>query len=285
MDKSLSESNLIGKSSDDTHLTPPNFVSQRGKRRREDDFDVLKEDMISMIKSMLLVQENELKKITPTIMEIKQTNANIESSVAYLTAQNEEFKKKIELMEIQGKKDKEYITILEEKVEDLQRCSRKCNIEIKNVPKQPKESKEDLINMVLNLTKNVKCETAKSDIRDIYRVKGKKQGTMSTPIIVEISSTLLKTDIIKSCKAYNIKYKSKLCANHLGLKVDTPIYVSEQLTAKGARLHFLARDLVKSKGYKYCWTAYGKIYVKKQEESPTYIIKTESQVQALMQET
>lgn len=240
--------------------------------------------MIAMIKSMLLVQENELKKITPTLMDIKQTNSNIENSVAYLTAQNEEFKKKIERMEIQAKEDREYITILEEKVEDLQRGSRKCSIEIKNVPKQQKETKEDLINMFLSLTKTVNCETKKSDIRDVYRVKGKNQGMTNTPIIVEISSTLLKTDIIKSCKTYNTKYKGKLCANHLGIKTDTPIYVSEQLTAKGARLHFLARDLVKTKGYKYCWTAYGKIYVKKQDESPTHVIKSESQIQALMRE-
>ncbi|KAJ8730196.1 hypothetical protein PYW07_017234 [Mythimna separata] len=279
MDKSLSESNLT---------TPPNdYVALRGgRRRREDELEELKEDMINIIKSMLLVQENELKKITPTLMEIKRTNSNIESSVAYLTAQNEELKKKMEQMECQAKKDKEYITILEEKVEDLQRGSRKSNLEIKNVPKKLQETKEDLINMVLCLTKNINCEIAKRDIKDIYRIKGKRQGATNTPIIVEISSSLLKTDILKMCKAHNVKQKVKLCAKHLGFKnnEDTPIFVSEQLTAKGARLHFLARDLVKSKGYKYCWTAYGKIYVRKNDESPTYIIKSEAQIQALMQE-
>lgn len=284
MDKSLSESNLSKQ--EERSDSPLIYVSQRVKRRREDDLDAFREDMIDMIKSMLLTQEMELKKITPTLMEIKLTNSNIENSVAAITLQNEEFKRKIEQMEIQAKKDKEYITFLEDKVEDLQRGSRKSSIEIKNVPKQMKETKEDLINMVECLTKTVNSEVAKSDIRDIYRIKGKKQGMTNTPIIVELSSTLLKTEVLKMCKSFNTKHKVKLCAKHLGFKIneETPIFVSEQLTAKGSRLHFLARDLTKSKGYKYCWTAYGKVYVKKHDESPTYMIRNESQIQSLMQE-
>lgn len=284
MDKSLSESNLAHQ--EDRFESPLSYVSQRVKRRREDDLDVFREEMIDMIKSMLLNQEMELKKITPTLMEIKLTNSNIENSVAAITQQNEEFKRKIEQMEIQAKKDKEYITILEEKVEDLQRGSRKSNIEIKNVPKQVKETKEDLINMVKSLSGTINIAITRSDIRDIYRIKGKKQGVTNTPIIVELSSTMLKAEVLKMCKSFNTRHKGKLCAKHLGFKSseDTPIFVSEQLTAKGSRLHFLARDLAKSKGYKYCWTAYSKVYVKKHDESPTYLIRSESQIQSLMQE-
>lgn len=267
------------------NITPPNFVSQRSsKRRREDDLEGFKKEIISMIKSMFATQENEIKKIASTLKEIKETNLNIENSMAFLTKQNEEFKKKMEEMEIQAKRDKEYIILLEDKIEDLQRGSRKSSIEIKNVPKYNKETKENLIDMVVSLSKNINCEIKKTDICDIYRIKGKKQGTNNTPVVVEMSSTILKTDVLRMCKSFNIKHKEKLCAKHLGFKSDgdQPIFVSEQLTAKGARLHFLARDLTKSKGYKYCWTAYGKVYVKQHDDTPAILIKNESQVQALM---
>ncbi|KOB66608.1 Zinc finger DNA binding protein [Operophtera brumata] len=140
--------------------------------------------------------------------------------------------------------------------------------------------------MVLNLSNNVGGNINKPDIRDIYRVRGKKEGPQNTPIIVETSSTLLKTDILKMSKNFNVKHKTKLRALHLGFRTseDTPIYVSEQLTARGSRLHFLARDLAKSKQYKFCWTAYGKVYVRKAENTPIIAIKTEAQVQQLLLE-
>lgn len=86
-------------------------------------------------------------------------------------------------------------------------------------------------------------------------------------------------------KTFNIKHKTKICTQHLGLRlgVDSPVFVTENLTAKSARLHFLGRDLVKSKSYKFCWTAYGKVYVRKDEKSPIILIKNESQIQQLMQ--
>lgn len=91
--------------------------------------------------------------------------------------------------------------------------------------------------------------------------------------------------MLKMCKSFNIKNKSKLRAKHMGFKKEeeTPVYISEQLTAKGARLHFLARDLAKSNKYKYCWTAYGKIFVRKDENSAVIQITYEAQVQHLFQ--
>ncbi|KAG7307299.1 hypothetical protein JYU34_007464 [Plutella xylostella] len=103
------------------------------------------------------------------------------------------------------------------------------------------------------------------------------------PIIVETTSTILKADFLKASKSFNIKHQNKLSTKHLGLRTseDTPIYVSEQLTAKASRLHFLARDLVKSKKFKYCWTAYGKVYLRKDDTSPVIVVKTEGQVHQL----
>ncbi|KAI5643816.1 hypothetical protein NE865_04212 [Phthorimaea operculella] len=176
---------------------------------------------------------------------------------------------------------------LEDKLEELQLGSRKTNFELKNVPRKDDEDKESLIAMVTCLSEAVDCKMDRSDIKDIYRVRGKNPEQKNTPIIVETNSVLLKTDLIKKVKTYNIKNKSKICAKHLGYKTqeDTPVYLSEHLTAKAARLHFLARDLAKSKAYRFCWTAYGKVYVRKNEQSRIIQIKTEQQVHHLLSET
>lgn len=236
---------------------------------------------------LLSKQEKEFKDLfSPTLKEIKGTNVNIENSITQLMTQNDELTKKIEQIEILRRKDREYITLLEDRLEDAQRSSRKTNIEFKNVPKTNTEGKEDLINMVLCLGKAINCEIAKQDIRDVYRVREKKEGQKNTPIVVELSSTLLKTEILKNTKSHNRRYNSKLCAKHLGLtkNEDTPVFLAEQLTVKGSRLFFLARDLVKTKGYKFCWTSYGRVYVRKSENSPIILIKSENQIICLAQE-
>lgn len=238
-----------------------------------------------MIKSYLKVQQGDIKQITSNLNEIKHTNNNIECSITNLTTQNEEFRKKIELLELQGKKEREYITLLEDKLEELQRGNRKTCIELKNVPKSHNESSDDLVNMVLNLSKNIGLEMESRDIKDIYRLPTRKEGVTNTPIIVETSSTMLKTNLLKKAKSYNIKNKTKLQAKQLGLTNNTeaPVFISEQLTPKGARLFFLARDLSNTKQYKYCWTSYGRVLVKKDDNSSAIVIKSEAQVHHLLQ--
>lgn len=140
--------------------------------------------------------------------------------------------------------------------------------------------------MVICLSETINCQISKKDIKDIYRVRGKKPDHKNAPIIVETHSALLKSDFLKMAKAFNIKNKTKLCAKHLGLKSreDTPVFLSEHLTAKGSRLHYLARDLARSKEYKFCWTSYGKVYVRKNEQAPIILIRSEQQAHQLLLE-
>lgn len=283
MNKSLSESNIPELMDE---CTPPNFVSRRVKRKGSPELDCegsdFKEEIKTMISSMLTAQGDQLKKLTPVLAEIKETNTNIEKSMAFLAEQNEELKKKLDQFELQARKDREYITLLEEKVEDLQRENRKSNIQIKNVPKTNNENEQELINMVVKLSENVGHPITNADVKDIYRIKNKREE--NSPIIVELSSTILKKDFLRSIKTFNVRHKEKLCARHLGHTKNeySPVYVSEQLTAKGARLHFISRDLVKTKGYKFCWTAHGRVYLRRHEDSPIILVRNEQQVQQLL---
>ncbi|CAK1598716.1 unnamed protein product [Parnassius mnemosyne] len=234
--------------------------------------------------SLWAAQQQEIKCIAPALLEIKQANENIESSIALLTSQGAELTKTVSHLEQKIKEGNESIALLEDKIENMQLTLRKTNFEIKNVPRKANETKEDLVQMVLQLSTTIGADLNKTDIKDIYRVRGKRVQQQNTPLVIETSSTLIKTNILRLCKAFNVKTKSKLCTKHLGFRVseDTPIFVCEQLTAKGSRLHFLARDIVKSNRYKYCWTAYGRVYVRKTDNSPIIAIKSESHVQQLI---
>lgn len=285
MNKSMSDGNISITGMD---VTPPNYVAVRNKRAREEDlpseFISFKDEMKEMFTSFINTQQNDLRNIAASIKEIQQTNNKIENSISYLAAQNEELKNKINQLELQVKKDQDYICVLEDRIEEMQRCTRKNNIEIKNVPKKIQESREDLTKMVLCLAKNIDLEINPRDIKDIFRLHGKKEGK-NPPILVELDSAIIKQDLLKKTKSFNIRNKSKLQARHLGFttNADNPIFISEQLTPKNARLFFLARDLAKTKQYKFCWTSFGRVFVKQDENSKVVLIRSEAQVHGLLQ--
>lgn len=288
-EKSPSESNLNDPSRTPLDTTPPNYILLKRKTMmddREDDFTQFKEEMKTMMKELISEQEKELRKFfSPTLSDIQKTSQNIENTITMLISKNEELTKKVTNLEQQAKKDGEYITLLESKIEDIQRTSKKNIVELKNVPKSKTETKDDIVNMVTQLGRSIDCNINIGDIKDIFRARGKKDGQSNGPIIVELASTILRTSILKKSKSFNIRNKSKLRAKHLGFKKEeeTPIFVSEHLTAKASRLYYLARDLAKSKDYKFCWTSFGRVLVRKDENAPIITITNESQVSYLMQ--
>ena len=86
LNKSLSDTdiNILGQNN-----TPPNFISTRNKRKRDDEISVefssFKEEIKNMISSLLSGQNQEFKKNLALLKEIQTTNKNIENSVAFLS--------------------------------------------------------------------------------------------------------------------------------------------------------------------------------------------------------
>lgn len=280
-----SDSELLGKK---TETSPP-YVFHRNKRLRKQDsppseYSCLKDELKSLT-LLISAQKIVFDEITTNLKSIQETNTKIETQMSLLTSQNEEFCKKIERLERQTKLDREHIIILEDRIEDLQRHTRKSCIEIKNVPRKLHENQEDLVNIVASLGSTIKLDLNTRDITDIFRLRSRRESEKSPPIVVELSSTLMRTNLLRKVKDFNIKNKCKLQTKHLGFtnNGDVPVFISEQLTAKGSRLFFLARDLVKSKKFKFCWTAFGKVFVRKDDSSQIILIQSESQIHQLQQ--
>lgn len=282
--KCLSDPNLLRDNED----MPLATVNLRAKRKRGVSFtseletfkDEIKEELKELFSLWMKQHDIKLGQISTTLGDIQKTNSGIEASISYLNTQYEEIKDKVRKLEGEKKKEQEHIQILEEKIEDLQRNSRKASLELRIASNIKTENKEELIKLLLNLAKSTNIEINKSDIRDIYRIKGNQKNSQ---IIIELSSVSLKTDLLKATKLFNRKNKNnKLNASHLGYEKDSsPIFLVEQLTAKANRLYFLARGLVKTKPYTFCWTANGKVFVRKDEKSPIIRITNEDQIQKL----
>lgn len=271
--------------------TPKCCVTARNKRKRTDSSslqweevkDELKCEMKTLFMEFSQAQNDQSNSILTTLKDIQQTNSYVQSTITFLCEENVDLKKKIEQLQLQSQKDKEQIIMLENRLEEQLRTDRKANIEIKNVPLKGEEKKKDLIDMVLKLSENLEVKIQKSDFKDILKLNKTKNQQNST-IIVEFTNSFVKTDILRAAKNYNTKNRSsKLSAKHMGIKYnpDIPIYISENLTPKSSRLFFLARDLKITKNYKYCWSNFGKVYLRMDDNSPIISIHSEAQIQQL----
>lgn len=274
----------------DDSISPTAHITARKRKRGievgleqvQDMSKGLKQEMKDLISNLFDAQNIQITSILTTLKEVQQTSNLVQTTISHLAAENVELKAKIEQMGVQAKKDKEQIILLENKLEDLQRTDRKANIEIRNVPLKGDENKKDLLHIVSKLYTNLDVKLEKSDIKDI--IKTKKPKTERSTLIVELNNTFVKTDLLKAAKTYNYRNKtSKLSAKLLGLNAhpDTPIFVSENLTPVSSRLFFLARDFKAANKYKYCWTSYGRVYLREDDNTPIITVTSEVQLQHL----
>ncbi|CAH2215467.1 jg12315 [Pararge aegeria aegeria] len=261
------------------------------KRRRSNEIEFQLNDFRAEIKFMMDTfmekQNKRLETLENHIMEVKQQNVAIQSS-------NQDIEQSLKFMSdeirsLQGKigsieKDRKNLSLhlmrLEDKIDDIDKRTIKTCVEIRNVPKQSRETKDMLYLYVDSLSKCItKSEINKVEVRDVYRLPSKKSDAKCSTIIVEFSNTLYKNHILNAAKKFNREYSEKLNTLNLGLPgTRQPIYISEQLTAKTKRLLFLARDFAKSAQFAHCWTTNGNVYLRKKEGTPYIFVKNEERL-------
>lgn len=292
---SISDTNL--NKIEDEQLSHNMNITVRGNSKRvrlEDDiitdkFELFKTDIMEMLKNTISPLDNRLQSVERSLSDIKQQNSDIKSSnieieksIDFIKNQIIDFEGKISKLEKEHSSTKVFIAELEDKMENLERLNRKTSIEIRGVPKRAKENKSDILGMIANLTKIIRLESTTTNIKDVYRLPSKNSATTST-IVVEFTNIFTKDSFLRGTRQYNNEHKnSMLNSNHLGMEgALSPIYFSDHLTSKSRRLHFLARDFAATEHYRFCWTANGRIFLRKEEGAKHVLVKNENTLMQL----
>lgn len=269
-------------------------VTARAKRLRRDfspeqtltHSDSMFESFECRITNMLTTWKQEqdavLNKIRSDINEVKtqnreihKTNSEIEKSIEFMNQAYETMKNTVEKLEKERVEQRIYIMDLEKKVIDLQQNSRSSCFEIRNIPQTEKESIDDLTSIVLQTCNKLEVSVKQADLRDIYRMPGKKGSTR--PIVAELVTVPQKNRVLQAARMFNKTRPTigKLNTTHIGLSGDTkPIYVADHLSSSLRKLFFEARKYATDNNYKFCWSNNNKIFLRKQEGMPQIIIKS-----------
>ena len=280
-------------------------VTQR-KRKRGDDAELQRIEMMmiemkTMFSDFVAKQtqhNNKIDSLHSALEEIRSQNSTIRTQNTEIRAQNDEIRKSVQflsdkyddaLLEInhlqeECNNNQKLIKTLELKVEYMERNLKAATIEIRNVPSSNSETRESLTGLVRKLGSIIHQPVPQSDIKNIFRPRGKKETV--GPVIVEFSSISIKEQFMRSVKTYNKQnIQNRLNTTHLEAVGPTkPIYIGEALTSTAKRLHYLTREFVKNNKYEQCWTANGKVYVREREGMPARLIKSEEDLAKLRKE-
>lgn len=237
----------------------------------------------SMIAEIRTQQDQKFEKLTSAMATIITQNQEIQKSVDFMTSQYEGLVNKVNSLESENLKYRKQVVNLENKLQAIEKHARCSTIEIRNIPKQPNENKQMMTMFVKNIgaSLGLEAQILDTEFRDIYRTK-------SEALVVEFTNTLRKETIISEYKKFNKtrREKKEPQFNTSQIKLSTtelrPIYISEYLTTKDRRIFYIARESVKNKELAATWTAYGKVYVKKDEGSvPVHVTEAEDLVQII----
>lgn len=259
----------------------PNITKRKRKFDQVDDLNVIMSEMKNLFTKFEKEQNDKYNALHASMIDIRELNASIKTSCEFVNGKYDDLLKEFNKLTSERKENLAYIQILEEKVENLERAQRSSCLELRNIPITLKETKEDLSKIVIDTGNSLNVSINTSDIRDVYRLNTKNE--INKPIIVNFTTVITKEKVIKSIKSYNRTNKNnKFSTAKLYINgPDVPVYISEHLTSRAKRLFFLARDFSKTNGYSFCWTAHGKVFIRKKEGQTAHCINNESDLKSL----
>lgn len=234
--------------------------------------EVTPDNLTEMFEMMDRKSEERFNALITTLQEGIDTNSSqnkeIQMSVDFLAQKYEDAMVRIGQLEQERTSDKKYIKQLEMRLESMDRSIHSSCIEIRNIPKNTKESKEDMIKIVTQLGAAINAPIQPTQVCDVYRINTRNDDYK--PLVVKLQSVILRDQIIDASKSYNKRNPTNRLNTH-HIKQDGPrqqIYIADYLTFQAKKLFFQAREFAKANNFKFCWTTRGKIYLRRTEGSP-----------------
>lgn len=251
-----------------------NIASRCNKRKNN---DVNKSEILDMFASLMKDQDLKFTAVLDSISDVKL-------SMDCMSRKHDEVLKRMDLLEDENTKYVARIKSLEEKIETIERQNKATSIEIRNIP-QPttnSETKEDLVNIICKTAEALSIPLdSSSDINNVYRVNSNAQ---IKPIIADFTTVLKRDRFLISLKQYNRSQEKQEKLSTSTLNIEGPnrqVYISENLTQRDRKLYFQARQFAKNSGYSFCWTSFGRIFLRQAEGSPQIRIYSESDLETL----
>lgn len=192
-------------------------------------------------------------------MMSNKRNSN-ELAISDLAVMLETLTQTVNEMRSELKGDRQYfsakITTVESRVDIVEREVNKKSLVITGIQAPAEEEEEDLVDVVVKISKFLGSTVPKGEIDDVWRFGKEKER-----IKVIFLRTITKRNLLKK-----IRERKKLSTKELNLEGDHQIYLNEDLGKGAQEIWKKARQLKKQKLIDRVWTSEGRILYKIQEK-------------------
>ena len=169
------------------------------------------------------------------------------------------------------------IKVMKESQDNLEQYGRRECLEVRGIPQVPGE---DTNGIIINMASKVGVDLEREDISISHRlpIKRGSSNANNPGIIVKFTRRTIRD------KLYLARFKLKnITSKELGFTRSNPskLFIVESLTKPRKELFKLCLQAKKDHHYRYCWTSYGKILMRKDESSPSIEISNPQQLERL----
>ena len=191
-----------------------------------------------------------IQDLKTTIIDLQNSNKMLQRKQDELTSENTNMKK--------------LIVELKQDIVDLKQYSRRCNLEISNLP----ESENEDIKQVMSNIQKIADISFVDNITALHRVPSFNKEKPK-PIICQLNNKPLRDSLLKKLRSI------KISARQVNPRFpDLPVYFNEHLAPEIKNIFFHARKAKTELKFKFCWTRDGKIFLRKDESSKIFRINS-----------
>ena len=229
-------------------------------------------DQIDLKESVLKILEEVLpsilyKKFEPSLNFMSNELDELNKKIATLEQDNKSLVRENQFLKGQQATLWSELTSVKDQLDDLEQYIRLECLEIRGIPVTSLENTDVIVQSVSQL---IDFDIDSSDISVSHRLptpkpnKTKNNRAADPPgIIIKFTNRKIRD------KLYHARTKLKdFDTSDLGSESTDKIFIQESLTAKRRKLFKQCLDFRKKLKYRFIWTYYGSIYLRKNEGSP-----------------
>ncbi|XP_067020714.1 uncharacterized protein [Acropora muricata] len=214
----------------------------------------------------------QLKEALAMVKSLSTKYEKMEESLGALQEENEVLKEEYASLKSQLLSSANDLKSVQKSLNDLEQYTRRDCLEIRGIPLPEESQAEDTNEIVLQLSQKMGIPLERNDISVSHRIRSSRTS-VDPAIIVKFVRREVRERLYRARK----RLKSITTAD-FGFSVDKKIFINESLTPRNKELFKVCLRFKKDNSYKFLWTNAGKIFLRRNADSPVIPINSSADI-------